>query len=323
MRNTLIGNPPARPCRRGGAFRTWSMIAALAALLIGACGRDARAQETLRWKLTAGDVLNYRTEQKMVKSIKFMGKDRKQTISQSITYSWSVKEVSADGLADIMQRIDRLTMRVESPPFMPFEFDSNKPQADVPEPFEAEARQLKATVGAEFLFKMRPSGEIADIKISEATLKKLRDALQTPEGAGPGTFSEQGLKDLLMQSSPPPFPQGPLEPGKNWSSKPAKLPGPQGSPVMVMDKVFTFQGPDPKDPKLMLIGMEGRMSVEPGENVTAKIRAQEGKGNLVFDAEAGRIVSSHSTQRTEVLMSSMGQEIDQTTEMTSTMTLVP
>ncbi len=322
MPYTLIGNPPVRSCRRGGAFRTWSMIAALAALLSGASGRDARAQETLRWKLKAGDVLTYKTEQRMVKNLKFMGKDRKQTISQSINYSWSVKEVSADGLADIMQRIDRLTMRVESPPFMPFEFDSSKLDADVPEPFEAEARQLKATVGAEFMFKMRPSGEIADIKISEATLKKLRDALQPPEGAGPATFSEQGLKDLLMQSSPPPFPQGPLEPGKSWSSKPAKLSA-QGSPVVVMDKVFTFQGPDPKDPKLMLIGMEGRVSVEPGENVTAKIRAQDGKGNLVFDAEAGRIVSSRSTQRTEMLMSSNGQEIDQTTEMTSTMTLVP
>jgi len=126
---------------------------------------------------------------------------------------------------------------------------------------------------------------------------------------------------MLMQSSPPPFPQVPLEPGKSWSSKPAKLPVPQGS--LVMDKVFTFQGPDPKDPKLMLIGMEGRVTLEPGENVTAKIRAQEGKGSLTFDAEAGRIVNSRGTQRTEMVMSSMGQEIDQTTEMTSTMTLVP
>jgi hypothetical protein len=320
MRNTLIGKPPARPVGRGGAFRTRALVAAIAAFLIGACGRDARAQEILRWKLKAGDVLKYTTEQKIVMSVKLMGRERKQTRAQTIHYSWSVKDVSNDGVAEIMQRIDRLSMRVEAPPYMPFEFDSNTLEAEVPEPFEAEARQLKATIGAEFSFKMRSSGEIADITISAATLKKLRDALPPEEGGQKG-FSEQGLKDLLMQSSPPPFPQVPLEPGKSWSSKPAKLPVPQGS--LVMDKVFTFQGPDPKDPKLVLIGMEGRVTLEPGENVTAKIRAQEGKGSLTFDAEAGRIVNSRGTQRTEMVMSSMGQEIDQTTEMTSTMTLVP
>ena len=90
-----------------------------------------------------------------------------------------------------------------------------------------------------------------------------------------------------------------------------------------MDKVFTFQGPDPKDPKLMLIGMEARVTLEPAANVTAKIRAQEGKGSLAFDAEAGHIVNSRTTQRTEMVMSSMGQDIDQTTDTTSTMTLVP
>ena len=76
---------------------------------------------------------------------------------------------------------------------------------------------------------MKPSGEIADIKVSEVTLKKIRDALP-PEEAGQGGFSEQVLKDMLLQSSPPPFPQGPVEPGKSWPSKPAKLSLPRRGP---------------------------------------------------------------------------------------------
>ena len=39
------------------------------------------------------------------------------------------------------------------------------------------------------------------------------------------------------------------------------------------------------------------MSLEPAENVTAKIRMQEGKGSLTFDAEAGRIVNSRNNQK--------------------------
>jgi hypothetical protein len=321
MRNELIGLPRQRATRPPRVFTTWPMGAAFLFYLIGAPHGEAQAEGIISWKLKAGDVLKYTTEQKILINVKVMGRDRKQTRSQTIHYTWTVKDVAGDGLAEIVQHIDRLGMRVEAPPYMPFEFDSNTPNAEVPEPFEAEARQLKATIGAEFQFKMRPSGEIADIQIGQATLKKLRDALPQGEQGEAAAFSEQGLKDMLMQSSPPPFPQTPVEPGKTWSSKPAKLTLPQGS--LVLDKVFTFQGPDPKDPKLLLIGMESRVALEPGENVTTKIRSQEGKGSLVFDSEAGRIASSRGTQRTELLISSMGQEIDQTTEMTSTMTLVP
>jgi Family of unknown function (DUF6263) len=298
------------------------MIAVLAGLMTGACGRNVRAQETLRWKLKAGDVLRYSTEQKM--EMRFKGstvRERKQTRSQTTQVSWNVKAVANDDVAEILLRIDRLSMRVEAPPYMPFEFDSTKAEAEVAEPFEGEARQLKAAIGAEFTFKMKPNGEIADIKVSEVTLKKIRDALPLEE-VGQGGFSEQVLKDMLLQSSPPPFPLSAVEPGKSWSSKPAKVTLPQQGTI-IMDKVFTLQGPDPKDPKIMLIGMEGRVTFEPAANVTAKIRAQEGKGSLAFDVEAGRIVNSRTTQRTELVMSSMGQDIDQTTDTTSTMTLVP
>jgi hypothetical protein len=319
MRKARIGMLPTQRNGRAGSYWNRSAIAALSALAIGVYGECARAQEVLRWKFKAGDVLKYTTEQKMLMSIKGSTvRARKQTRTQTIQFTWTIKQMSDDGSAEILQKIDRLTMRVEAPPFMPFEFDSNKPDANVDEPFEAEVKQMKATIGAEFSFKMKPSGEIADIRIPEATLKKLKDALPAEE-VGQGEFSEQALKDVLIQSSPPPFPEVAVEPGKTWSSKPAKLTLPQGS--MVTDKVFTFQGPDPNDPKLMLIGMEARVTFEPGENLSAKIKAQEGKGSLAFDAEAGRIVNSRSVQRTEMLMSSMGQEIDQTTEMTSTMTL--
>ena len=46
---------------------------------------------------------------------------------QSVTYTWSIKGVSPDGVADITQRIERVTMKIEAPPYMPFEFDSNTP----------------------------------------------------------------------------------------------------------------------------------------------------------------------------------------------------
>ena len=85
--------------------------------------------------------------------------------------------MSETGDADITQRIERLTMKIDAPPFLPMEYDSSSPNNSIPEPFEPVVQQLKAAVGAEFSFKMKPTGEIEDIKIPEATLKKLREGL--------------------------------------------------------------------------------------------------------------------------------------------------
>ena len=93
--------------------------------------------------------------------------------------------------------------------------------------------------------------------------------------------------------------------------------------TLVLDKSFTFQGPDPKNPDLVQFTMEGRVTIEPGPNVTVKIRAQDGKGSVTFDKQNGRMANSRGTQKTEMVIATQGQELDQTTETTSVMTLMP
>jgi hypothetical protein len=320
MRDNVMDQSQGQPVRRA-TLGAWSMTAGLAWLLICSHTGVIRAQESLRWKLNAGEVLKYSTSQKTLLGVKIMGRERKQTRTQTTDYSWNVKEVAPSGEAQVIQRIDRVTMKVEAPPYMPFEFDSSAPKAEVPEPFELEVQQLKAAIGAEFSFTMKPTGEIAEITIPAATLKRLRDALPQ-EAVQEGAFSERGLKDLLMQSSPPPFPLTPLEPGKTWSSKPSRVTLPQLG-TLVSEKTFTYQGPDAQNPRLQVIGMEGKMKLEPAAGIEVKIRTQEGKGSLSFDSKAGCLINSRSTQKMELSISTMGQMLDQTSEMTSTMTLVP
>jgi hypothetical protein len=318
MRDTLRESFCARPNQRGVAFRRVWMTVALTALFALGQARASRA-ETLRWKLNPGEVLRYTLESKLVANYKVMGRDKKSTRSHTINLSWTVKSVSANGDAEIALRFDRVRMRIDQPPFVPFELDSSPNTVEVPDGFESAERQIKALAGAEFTFKLRPSGEVDDLKIPDQTMKALREGVP-PEAAGQGMISEQGLKDMLLQSSPPSFPTNSLDPGKTWTGKPSKVSVP-GLGALVVDQVYTFQGPDPKSPKLLNVGMEARVSLEPAENVTAKIRAQEGKGSLTFDAEAGRIVNSRGNQKMEMVISDRGQDIVQSTETTSTMTL--
>jgi hypothetical protein len=300
------------------------MVVTLAVLLGSGSAGVVQAQ-VIQWKFRTGEVLRYALEQKTVVNTKEMGRDTKSTRSTTQNLSWTVKNVSSSGEAEITHRIDRVRVRIEAPPYMPFEFDSDAPKVDAPGPFEMIAQQTKAMAGIEFAFKIKPNGEIVDIVISPQTIKSLRDAAKPPEGAGApeNTLSEQSIKEMLTQSSPPPFPGGPLESGKTWSSKPAKIPTPMGN--VVTDKIFTFQGADPKNPNLLLIAMETRVALEPVVNspVTAKIRTHASKGNLTFDANGGRIVQTRGTEKTEMLISAMGQEIDQTTDSTTSMTLQP
>jgi hypothetical protein len=275
----------------------------------------------LRWKFKTGEVLRYTMEQKTQMNVKGADRENKRTQAQTIDMSWKVNNLVGGGVAEITQRIDRVRMRVEAPPLMPFEFDSRDPKTDAQNPFPEETKQLRAMVGAEFTFKIKPTGEIDDIKFPEQTLKAMRDA--APRGAPEGEVSDKVLKDMLLQQSPPAFPEGPLEPGKTWSSRPAKVP--MGFGTLVMEKSFTFEGADPKTPGLMLVGVDTRVALEPaaGANVTAEIRKQEGKGTLTFDANAGHIASTRGTQKIEMVFTLMDQRIEQTTDATTSMTLSP
>ncbi len=315
-----MGDPSAVSSRCEPEVAVASNKWAGTAFLLLVVGIDAHAEEVLRWKLNTGDVLRYKTEQQTRMSVKAQGREHKQRRDQTVYYNWKVTSVSGEGVALIRQKIDRLSMHVEAPPFMPFDWDSNNPPAEIPEPFEQEAQQLKATVGAEFTFQIKPSGQIENVKIPDQTLKALRDALP-PDAASQGQFSEQMLKDLVTQSSPPPFPEEAIQPGKSWAGKPSKLATPQWT--LVTEKAFSYQGLDPKSPKLALIAMQARVALEPAENSKLKIRSQEGKGSLTFDVEAGRVVSSRSSQKLEMAISDMGQTAEQTTDTTSTMTLLP
>jgi Family of unknown function (DUF6263) len=297
-----------------------TILAATAWLLAGMTTDSARG-ENLRWKFKDGEVLHYTIEQKTAMTAKGTDQERKVTRSQTIDISWTVNSVDAGGSAEITLRYDRVRVRSEMPPLMPFEFDSNNSKAAAQEGFEAETQQLKAIVGAEVGLKMRPTGDVEDVKLPEATLKRLRDA--APRGTGEGEVSEKAIKDMLLQSSPPSFPDGELEAGKTWTSKPSKMP--LGFATMVVDKTFTFQGPDANKPNLLLVGVEAKVNLEPteGANVKATIRKQEGRGSMSFDATIGKVTSARVTQKIDIAISVQGQTMEQITDTTTSMSLAP
>ncbi len=173
MSDEMNGKSHKRSTTRAAAQRGWQKTAALVFVLLAAGLPEALGQQVLSWKFKEGDVLRYTTDQTTLQTVTRQGKERKQKRAQSATYTWSIGRVSADGEADVTQRIERVTMKVEAPhscrssttriPRLP-QFRSRS---------RARSSMLKATVGAEFSFKMKPSGEIVEYQDSR------RDAQET------------------------------------------------------------------------------------------------------------------------------------------------
>ena len=97
--------------------------------------------------------------------------------------------------------------------------------------------------------------------------------------------------------------------------------------MLAIDRTFTFQGPDPNSPGLLLVGIDTTAKVEPieGADVKAAIRKQEGQGE--HDRRSARPVA-WSARRLALKLdvavtASMGQLIEQSSESSSTMTLLP
>ena len=317
MMDAMAGVAGSRWLGRGTNTVRWATLAALFALLLGAYPGPVLKADNLRWKFRPGEVVRYTMVQETSLEERLEGQEAKTSLSQTVDLHWSVKSVLPDGVADMTQTIDRVRTKIQGPG-QTFEFDS-----DSGKPPEGPAAQvlgpmLKSLVGAEFSFRMNGRGELSEIKVPQKLLESLRQA--GPAAAASSMFSEEGMKNLISQSNLT-LPDSSLEPGKSWTQQ-SKVPFPMIG-TMVLDKTYTYKGPDPKDPALRQITLETKIMLEPAadSNVAVKIKSQEGKGDFSFDVEAGRIVASRVNDKVQMSLSSMGRELERTTNTLSTMTL--
>ena len=73
----------------------------------------------------------------------------------------------------------------------------------------------------------------------------------------------------------------------------------------------------------MKIGLDTKVTLEPAadSNVAVKIKSHNGKGEFAFDPQAGRMVSSRVNDKMQMSLSVKGQDLEQTTDTVTTMTL--
>ncbi len=308
----MILKQPFHPGAIGGRIA----LSIVTLILLSAAVQSTQGAETLRWKFKPGETLKYTMVQSITQESKAMGQEIKTSLSQTVDMHWSVKNVGSDGAAEMSQTIDRVRTKVEAPNNN-FEFDSQDAKENQGQIAAMLTPMLKALVGAEFSFKMNGRGELSDIKVPPKLLESLR---QAGPGGATGMFSEEGMKNLISQSSLT-MPEGPMDKGKTWTQQ-AKVPVPTLG-TMIMDKTYTFDGPSSKEASLDRIMLDTQVTLEPAadSNIAAKITSQKGTGEFDFDPQAGRVVSSKVNDKLQMSLSVMGQQLEQTTDTVTSMTL--
>jgi len=302
------------PRRRLGK-KVWAILAAVAAVA-ALLAQPAQAADALRWKFTKGETLKYTMEQKTTQDMKAKERELKTTLNQTIDLHWTIKNVAGE-VAEMSQTIDRVRTKVEVPGNA-FEFDSQSGKSPEGPIAGMLIPMLKALVGAEFSFKMNGRGELTDIQVPKQLLESLSKA--GPAATAGGMFSEEGLKNLISQSSLT-LPENGLEKGGSWTQQ-ARVPVPMLG-TMLMNKTYTYQGSDEKDPNQIKIGLDTKVTLEPAadSNVAVQVKNQKGDGEFSFDNQAGRVRSSHVNDHMEMSITVQGQTLQQTTDTVTSMTL--
>jgi hypothetical protein len=312
---------------RQNRVSTWRLVL-LGCWVLGGAGVSIAPGATLRWKFAPGDTIRYEMQQKTTTGIKpatGKGQELKQAMTQTMQLTWKVKTVSADGSARIAQTIDRVQSKAETI-FGMFEYDTKAGKA--PEgPVAASVVPValyQALIGAEFTFTMSPHGDLSDVKVPESVLKAVR-AAGPAGGAGGEAFSEEGLKQMITQSSFA-LPKDDLAPGQTWTRQ-TKLPSPPIG-TTVMDKTYRFDGPDLKaGANVDKITLTFKVSIEPALEEKDKpnpveVVSQDNSGDFFFDQAAGRIVRSRVHEIVATKFTAMGIPLLQSLDSSTSMTLV-
>jgi hypothetical protein len=269
---------------------------------------SASAQTKLQWKFQPGQVLQQTITQEMSTTATIQGQEIKTKVDQVVDAVWNIKAVDADGTAIVTQEITRMRMKMDNTAGMGFDFDSEE-EAEPTGIGAAFFPALRAVASSKFTLKMKPTGEILEVDVSEDTLK----ALTSFPGADQmgGALTKDGLIHMIKQGSPA-MPDGPVQPGQTWKNAMEMAMGPMGQ--MSIQTLMTYAGSEQVNGRqLERIDMNVQTTMVPQEGgaISMELKDQKATGSLFFDNQAGRISHSNLVQNMTMAMSIGGQKFDQ------------
>jgi len=206
--------------------------------------------------------------------------------------SWTIDSVDPSGEAQITQRFERFAVTMKSGNAEPIEYASDS--ARKPSGSAAEiAAAVAPVIGADISVTMTDRGAIRAVKLSDAAAEAFA-SVESP--ALKQLFSAEGISKLLGQAAVE-LPEQAVATDGSWTSS-FTTPSPLGT--LKQDRTYTLvAGDDSNGETLERINITGRLEIGASEQAPRKLKLidQELAGSMYFDAVAGRLVKSQTTQK--------------------------
>ena len=219
-----------------------------------------------------------------------------QTQSIQVTnITWTVKELSLDGLASIEQMVNRVQLEVKSTTGN-FVIDTNNPQP-LTGLAESMAKGIRPLAGCRFIVKTKPSGEVAEVIIPKEVSEGLNE------------LSTAGLREIAANGSLK-FPNKTIDVGENWTAQYDLDMPPFGK--LTVSTTYQYLGEEIVNGK-KLDRIKATTAVKAAEGLSnsgLKLKSQESTGMIWFDNTRGII--DHSEFKQEMSMSVLTRALDPT-----------
>jgi hypothetical protein len=249
---------------------------------------DCFAQKTLAWRFKKDAVMNLLIEQDTSMKLEVEGgvspvTNQLQTI-QNTNITWTVRELTSDGVASIEQLINRvqLDFRSSAGKFL-IDTRDNTPLTGLA---ESMAKGIRPLAGSRFTVTVKPSGEISDVAIPEQLSQQLNE------------LSTAGLKEIAANATLK-FPTKPIGVGENWMSEFELDMQPFGK--LIVSTTYQYLGEEQLAGRIFdRIKASTAVKVADPSNNGLKLKNQESSGMIWFDNTRGSI--DHSEFKQEMSM---------------------
>lgn len=292
-------------------------VGLVAFLIAGLPARGGATEETLRWKLKAGETLRY--EYRQICGIKVKGADGPASDDSSaltIDLTWTVKGVAADGTAEIALVVERVRSEARTGA-QTVNYDSNEKVGTDPDA-QALKAVYSAAIGERYTLRVDDRGRVVEATVPAKVTAALRGSPFLATADGGSVLSAQGLKNLFAQLIPV-FPEKAVDKGAAWSSS-LELPAPP------MQLSLTY-----RDELVALEESAARIDAtiatairaDPDSPFKVAVKNQSGSRTVTIDTRKGRVTGSTVKQSVELRLVFMNREVGQVITLDERLRLVP
>lgn len=285
----------------------------LGVLLVAASASPG--QKLLRYKFTPGQTHHFGVTQKMVQSVATPERTVKITLTQTMDTRQQIDGVDAEGVASIVQTVERVHMDMELPQGRKVHYDSaaKEPPEGIA---KAYASAVGSLVGRPLALKLTPRGEARKAELPADALEGLKKAV----GPAADIAAPENLAQLNNVAV---LPEEPVSAGHTWKHQ-AAIANPAFGKLLVQT-TYRYEGEETRQGRnldkiafVMTLGFP-----EKGGLATVRIKAQESQGTIYFDSALGQLIESTSTARLKMATGVAGMTLDQDMEMITEVKLRP